>query len=66
MHGGWIAESCEKTEARIGCCCFPPLDKRARQCKGGVSEFDCRAECSLLRDGRKPSDCTWAVGACQP
>jgi len=67
MQGGWIAESCEKTEARIGCCCFPPpLDKSARQCKGAISEFDCRAECSLLRDGRKPSDCTWAVGACQP
>jgi hypothetical protein len=64
MRGGWIAESCEKTEARVGCCCFPPLGQSPRQCKAEIREFDCRAECALLRDGRKPSDCTWTGGAC--
>ena len=69
MQGGWIAESCEKAEARIGCCCFPPPLTGARgqnDCKPGLSEFDCRAECALLRDGRQPSGCTWTVGACRP
>jgi len=64
MRGGWIAESCEKSEARQGCCCFPkrnPTDKS--ECKAD-SEFDCSADCSLLKDGRLPSGCTWTVGAC--
>ena len=66
MLGGWIAESCEKSEARTGCCCFPkrnPSDKTA-DCKASTSEFDCKAECSLLKDGRLPSGCTWTLGAC--
>jgi len=65
MLGGWIAESCEKSEARIGCCCFPkrPTDKAA-ECKASMSEFDCKAECSLLKDGRLPSGCAWSLGAC--
>ena len=65
MRGGWIAESCEKSEARMGCCCFPkrnPTDKTA-DCKAS-SEFDCSADCSLLKDGRLPSGCTWTVGDC--
>jgi hypothetical protein len=69
LQGGWIAESCEKAEARIGCCCFPPSPTGGRgqnDCKPGLSEFDCRAECALLRDGRQPSGCTWTVGACRP
>lgn len=65
LQGGWIAESCEKSEARIGCCCFPTGEDRS-ECKPGMSEFDCKAQCAQLRDGRLPSGCTWAVGTCQP
>jgi hypothetical protein len=68
MRGGWIAESCEQAEARIGCCCFPklkPTESDRFDCKPGMSEFDCKAECSLLKDGRLPSGCTWTLGACQ-
>jgi hypothetical protein len=65
LLGGWIAESCEKAESRIGCCCFPTADDRS-DCKPGMSEFDCKAQCAQLRDGRLPSGCTWAVGTCQP
>jgi hypothetical protein len=53
---------CEKSEARQGCCCFPkrnPTDKS--ECKAN-SEFDCSADCSLLKDGRLPSGCTWYGG----
>ncbi len=69
MQGGWIAESCEQSEARIGCCCFPKLHPTERDrfdCRPGMSEFDCKAECSMLEDGRLPSGCSWTVGACQP
>jgi hypothetical protein len=65
LLGGWIAESCEKAEDRIGCCCFPTGADRP-DCKAGMSEFDCKAQCAQLRDGRLPSGCTWAVGTCQP
>lgn len=77
MSGGWIAESCadainpmtgEPRGAPTGCCCFP-ADAAAKQpgaCKGSLTEFDCRAECSLLRDGRLPSGCKWTAGACPP
>lgn len=65
LLGGWIAESCEKAEDRIGCCCFPTGGDRS-DCKNGMSEFDCKAQCAQLRDGRLPSGCTWAVGTCQP
>jgi hypothetical protein len=69
MRGGWIAESCERAEARSGCCCFPKLHPTERErfdCKPGMSEFDCTAECSMFKDGRLPSGCKWTVGACQP
>ncbi len=69
LQGGWFAESCEKSEARSGCCCFPkatPTAKDPVDCKKVMSEFDCKAECSMLRDGREPSGCSWTVGACQP
>lgn len=68
MQGGWIAESCEKAEARTGCCCFPklhPTEGDRSDCKPAMSEFDCKAECAQLRDGQLPSGCTWSVGACQ-
>jgi hypothetical protein len=40
MQGGWIAEPCEKAEARIGCCCFPklhPTESDRYDCKAGMS-----------------------------
>jgi hypothetical protein len=55
-------------EARIGCCCFPklkPTETERYDCKPGMSEFDCKAECSMLKEGRLPSGCTWTLGACQ-
>ncbi len=76
--GGWIAESCgqainpatgEPRGAPTGCCCFPPSKpgvKDPSDCKASFTEFDCKAECSMLKDGRLPSGCTWAAGACQP
>jgi hypothetical protein len=69
LHGGWIAEPCAKVEARPGCCCFPKLHPTATDkfdCKPSMTEFDCRAQCSMFKDGRLPSGCTWAVGGCQP
>ena len=68
MKGGWIGESCEKEEARPGCCCFPKLHPTGNDrfdCKGSMTEFDCRAECAMFKDGREPSGCTWAAGTCQ-
>jgi hypothetical protein len=69
LHGGWIAEPCAQAEARPGCCCFPRLHPTASDkfdCKPSMTEFDCRAQCSMFKDGRLPSGCTWAVGGCQP
>jgi len=69
MHGGWIGEPCAEAEARPGCCCFPKLHPTATErfdCKPNVTEFDCRADCSMFKDGRQPSGCTWAAGGCQP
>jgi hypothetical protein len=69
MHGGWIGEPCAQVEARPGCCCFPKLHPTATErvdCKPSMTEFDCRAECSMFKDGRLPSGCTWAAGGCQP
>ena len=67
MKAGWIGESCEKAEARPGCCCFPklhPTQSNRFDCKSGITEFDCRAVCSMFKDGRQPSGCTWALGSC--
>ena len=50
-----------------GCCCFPklhPTDTEKFDCKAGMTEFDCKAECSTLKDGRLPSGCRWSTGAC--
>jgi hypothetical protein len=72
MSGGWIAESClddinpktgEPKGAPTGCCTFPPKDDPVA--KGDMTEFDCKAECSLLKDGRLPSGCEWNPGACK-
>src|SRR5262249_42602977 len=30
-----------------------------------MTEFDCRAECAMFKDGREPSGGTWTVGTCQ-
>ena len=57
----------EPPGAPTGCCCFPKSDNPAGPgalCKSNVTEFDCRAECAELRDGRLPSGCTWSKGAC--
>jgi len=53
--------------APTGCCCIPKLHPTADDrfdCKASVTEFDCKAECAELKDGRLPSGCTWAKGAC--
>ncbi len=66
MQGGWVAESCERAESRTGCCCFPKVPPaEGFDCRPGLNEFDCRAECAMLKDGREPSGCTWSVGVCQ-
>ena len=77
-NGGWVAESCEGAinpatgeprGAPAGCCCLPklkPTDADRFDCKGSMTEFDCKAECSMFKDGRLPSGCRWTAGACQP
>ena len=50
-----------------GCCCIPKLHPTANEkvdCKAGMVEFDCKAECAQLKDGRDPSGCTWTKGDC--
>jgi hypothetical protein len=76
-HGGWIAESCgadinpatgEPRGAPTGCCCIPKLHPTGDDrfdCKPNTTHFDCTAECSFFKDGREPSSCTWAEGACR-
>lgn len=54
--------------APAGCCCFPKLEPTAESrfdCKADMTEFDCKAECAQLKDGRLPSGCKWTKGACQ-
>jgi hypothetical protein len=77
-HGGWIAESCgaavnpatgEPRGAPNGCCCLPklhPAEGDQYDCKSSMTEFDCKAECSMFKDGRLPSGCKWTTGACRP
>jgi hypothetical protein len=50
-----------------GCCCIPKLHPTATEkldCKPGLVEFDCKAECAQLKDGRDPSGCSWTKGDC--
>jgi hypothetical protein len=56
----------EPPGAPTGCCCFPKADSPAgagQICKN-MTEFDCKAECAELREGRLPSGCRWTTGAC--
>jgi len=76
-YGGWIAAWCgddinpatgEPRGAPTGCCCIPKLHPSGDDrfdCKASMTHFDCKAECSLLRDGRLPSGCNWTAGACR-
>jgi hypothetical protein len=53
--------------APTGCCCLPKLHPTANDrfdCKASVTEFDCKAECAELKDGRLPSGCKWDKGPC--
>jgi hypothetical protein len=56
----------EPPGAPVGCCCYPKADSPGDKplCKPDVTEFDCKAECAELKDGRLPSGCTWTKGAC--
>ena len=56
----------EPPGAPAGCCCYPKADSPGDKplCKPGVTEFDCKAECAELKDGRLPSGCTWTKGVC--
>ena len=59
----------EPPGAPKGCCCFPklhPTGTDAFDCKADMTEFDCKAECASFKDGRLPSGCKWAKGACAP
>jgi hypothetical protein len=50
-----------------GCCCIPklhPAPPAAFDCKSSMVEFDCKAECAQLKDGRDPSGCKWSAGDC--
>jgi hypothetical protein len=57
----------EPPGAPTGCCCYPKADSAPGEgqiCKPSVTEFDCKAECAELRDGRLPSGCRWTKGDC--
>ncbi|MEO8602586.1 MAG: hypothetical protein ABI629_08425 [bacterium] len=57
----------EPPDAPTGCCCYPKADPVAGHdplCKSDVTEFDCKAECAELKDGREKSGCHWTTGAC--
>jgi hypothetical protein len=56
----------EPPGAPTGCCCYPKADSPGDKplCKPGVTEFDCKAECAELKDGRLPSGCEWKAGDC--
>ena len=56
----------EPPGAPKGCCCFPKLHPTATDafdCKAGMTQFDCKAECASFKDGREPSGCRWSEGA---
>jgi len=56
----------EPPGAPVGCCCLPKLQAGAFECVAKTTEFDCKAQCAELKDGRLPSGCKWTVGACPP
>lgn len=54
----------EPPGAPAGCCCIPKLEAGAFTCVAKTTEFDCKAQCAELKDGRLPSGCKWTAGAC--
>ena len=52
--------------APTGCCCFPKADSPGGTsvCRPNQTEFDCKAQCAELRDGKARSGCTWNNGDC--
>ena len=52
--------------APTGCCCFPKADSPPGKlvCRANQTEFDCKAQCAELRDGREKSGCSWDKGDC--
>jgi hypothetical protein len=69
MPAGIDPATGEPPGAPTGCCCFPklhPTDTERLDCKPDLTEFDCKAECAQLKDGRLPSGCKWTVGSCAP
>jgi len=54
----------EPAGAPVGCCCIPKLTAGEFACVAGTTEFDCKAQCAEIKDGRLPSGCTWTTGAC--
>jgi hypothetical protein len=54
----------EPPGAPVGCCCIPKLQAGEFTCVGNTTEFDCKAQCAELKDGRLPSGCTWKAGDC--
>ena len=52
--------------APTGCCCFPKADSPSGvlTCRPNQTEFDCKAQCAELRDGREKSGCSWDKGDC--
>jgi hypothetical protein len=54
----------EPPGAPVGCCCIPKLEAGAFTCVAKTTEFDCKAQCAELKDGRLPSGCKWTAGAC--
>src|SRR5262245_49805428 len=76
-HGGWVAGSCgadidpaagQPRTAPTGSCCMPqrnPSGDDRFDCEPGMTNFDCKAECSFFKDGRVPSSCAWTQGACR-
>lgn len=54
----------EPPGAPVGCCCIPKITAGELACVGDTTEFDCKAQCAEIKDGRLPSGCTWTAGAC--
>ncbi len=56
----------EPPGAPAGCCCIPKLEAGKFECVAKTTEFDCKAQCAELKDGRLPSGCKWTKGDCPP